>query len=387
MICKYCGALYEGNKCSTCGKVIPLVKRSTDLDILMSSVSKPPVPVRPTDGTYSLPSSEKTFEKGLKEGYQRGLKEGYENGFKDGKSIITNPPRPNIKRFAILCAMFFFIGAAISGIVSSKVSYNSGYRNGTDNGIIIAKSTFEPQIDNLNDQHQAELEQAKIEAHTAGHEEALREMATPSDTPTSSPVPTVTTETPLIFQFDFPYSKARNGGTTNEVVRAIQSRLKELGYKEVGKIDGDFGDNTTMAIRNFQKKEGLDLDKETEKFGEVGILTYLALFPDAIISTDDAESQEGKEEESTPSGETNSTTKEINLETTQLNTTLSPAPVKLVTPKPDSLSSETENGDDVKNESRTEKEEPIESNIDKDNYTIYDETSSVLSNSQFRFLM
>ena len=74
MICKYCGAQYTGNKCASCGKVIPLVRRSTVLDRLMADAEKP------------QPVSVKTFEQGLKEGYQKGLSEGYQNGLKESQS-------------------------------------------------------------------------------------------------------------------------------------------------------------------------------------------------------------------------------------------------------------------------------------------------------------
>lgn len=51
-------------------------------------------------------------------------------------------------------------------------------------------------------------------------------------------------------------------------VRALQTRLKELGYP-VGKIDGEFGDLTAGALSAFQRREGLPVtgkyDDETRK--------------------------------------------------------------------------------------------------------------------------
>lgn len=43
-------------------------------------------------------------------------------------------------------------------------------------------------------------------------------------------------------------------------VEAIQSRLRELGFVSVGKVDGRWGDATTAALSAFQKKAGLDVD-------------------------------------------------------------------------------------------------------------------------------
>lgn len=51
----------------------------------------------------------------------------------------------------------------------------------------------------------------------------------------------------------FPVKGAKN----NEVVAQVQRRLKELGYHEVGNVDGDFGDATENAILVFQKDNAL----------------------------------------------------------------------------------------------------------------------------------
>ena len=112
----------------------------------------------------------------------------------DGESKRPEPLHLNIKRFAILCAFIFTVGAAIGGLISSKISYKISYNKGTENGILIAKSTYEPQIGVLSVQHQTEIEQTKREVHDAGFEEALSEMATPSITLTLSPTPESSTE-------------------------------------------------------------------------------------------------------------------------------------------------------------------------------------------------
>ena len=49
------------------------------------------------------------------------------------------------------------------------------------------------------------------------------------------------------------------GGRDNEVVAQVQRRLKELGYTEIGNLDGDFGDLTEDTIILFQKYNGLPM--------------------------------------------------------------------------------------------------------------------------------
>jgi hypothetical protein len=49
------------------------------------------------------------------------------------------------------------------------------------------------------------------------------------------------------------------GTMDNEVVAQVQRRLKELGYAEIGNVDGDFGDLTEKAILIFRHDAGLPL--------------------------------------------------------------------------------------------------------------------------------
>ena len=48
-------------------------------------------------------------------------------------------------------------------------------------------------------------------------------------------------------------------GATGDSVRALQRRLKELGYY-TGSVDGDFGENTEKAVKAFQQNNGLTVD-------------------------------------------------------------------------------------------------------------------------------
>lgn len=51
----------------------------------------------------------------------------------------------------------------------------------------------------------------------------------------------------------------KNGDKNSDAVRAIQRRLKDLGYY-TGSIDGDFGASTEVAVRNFQATNNIIVD-------------------------------------------------------------------------------------------------------------------------------
>lgn len=54
-------------------------------------------------------------------------------------------------------------------------------------------------------------------------------------------------------------SPSLKNGSTGDDVRKLQARLKELGYLK-GSADGDFGDATETAVKNFQANNGLTVD-------------------------------------------------------------------------------------------------------------------------------
>ena len=83
----------------------------------------------------------------------------------------------------------------------------------------------------------------------------------PSVTPTPTLAPVTPSPTPPSLQLGFKGSEA---------VRAVQRRLKELGYYS-GSADGDFGPNTEKAVKEFQKANGLSAD------GKVGSRTLAKL--------------------------------------------------------------------------------------------------------------
>ncbi len=77
-------------------------------------------------------------------------------------------------------------------------------------------------------------------------------LVTGSTSPSVSPSPTTVTPTPT------PPS-LQKGFKGSEAVRSLQKRLKELGYYS-GSVDGDFGEATEKAVKEFQKANGLTAD-------------------------------------------------------------------------------------------------------------------------------
>ena len=83
---------------------------------------------------------------------------------------------------------------------------------------------------------------------------------TPGAAVPTTPAVATPTPTPLTMRLGF----------TGEAVRTVQRKLKELGYY-TGSIDGDFGEATDKAVKEFQKYNGLTPD------GKVGEQTLKKL--------------------------------------------------------------------------------------------------------------
>lgn len=64
----------------------------------------------------------------------------------------------------------------------------------------------------------------------------------------------------------------------NDVI-AVQLRLRDLGYSQIGQPDGIFGARSEVAVRAFQEAKGLEVD------GVVGPLTWTSVFQDSTINT------------------------------------------------------------------------------------------------------
>ena len=96
-------------------------------------------------------------------------------------------------------------------------------------------------------------------------------------TPTPTPAPVTPTPTPKSLQ---------RGFTGSDAVRAVQKRLKELGYYK-GSADGDFGPATEEAVKAFQKANGLTAD------GKVGEKTLAKMNGTSAVSAKEASSGTG----------------------------------------------------------------------------------------------
>lgn len=83
-----------------------------------------------------------------------------------------------------------------------------------------------------------------------------------------------------VSRMDYVRSQCAVKGDSGVQVRAIQDRLKELGYY-TGDVTGTFGDNTSRAVSRFQ------YDNELTQTGNVDVTTYDELFdPNASSVTD-----------------------------------------------------------------------------------------------------
>ncbi|MBR3334183.1 MAG: peptidoglycan-binding protein [Clostridia bacterium] len=91
-------------------------------------------------------------------------------------------------------------------------------------------------------------------------------------TPTPTKAPVTPTPTPKSLQ---------RGFTGSDAVRAVQRRLKELGYYN-GSADGDFGPATESAVKEFQKANGLTAD------GKVGEKTLSKMNAKTAVSYKEA---------------------------------------------------------------------------------------------------
>jgi peptidoglycan hydrolase-like protein with peptidoglycan-binding domain len=113
----------------------------------------------------------------------------------------------------------------------------------------------------------AATSQATNQATTAPATPTTQATATAVANPNASP-PVVVAELARVLSFQSPPLEGDD-------VRAAQQRLLDLGYTQVGEVDGIFGTNTAQAVRAFQTAQGLAVD------GVIGPQTWEALFGSA----------------------------------------------------------------------------------------------------------
>ena len=124
------------------------------------------------------------------------------------------------------------------------------------------------------------------------------------ETPEPTEAPVTPTQTPPSLQRGFKGSDA---------VRAVQKRLKELGYYN-GSADGDFGPATEAAVKAFQRANGLTAD------GKVGKQTLAKMNAKTAVSS--------KQSRATATPKTTNSTKKTNKPTEKTT------PKKTNTPRP-----------------------------------------------------
>src|SRR5690554_912384 len=71
-------------------------------------------------------------------------------------------------------------------------------------------------------------------------------------------------------------------GSDSNAVRQVQQKLKDWGYMKDGAVDGHFGWKTEEAVKNFQRKNGLQVDGKAgrQTLNAMGLEYLLQKTPD-----------------------------------------------------------------------------------------------------------
>ena len=125
----------------------------------------------------------------------------------------------------------------------------------------------------------------------SGSQPTIEVVTAEPATPTPTQAPVTPTPTPKSLQ---------RGFTGSDAVRAVQRRLKELGYYK-GSADGDFGPATEEAVKAFQKANGLTAD------GKVGEKTLAKMNAKAAISYKEAHATATPKKTSKPTAKVTNT--------------------------------------------------------------------------------
>ncbi|MBE5804051.1 MAG: hypothetical protein E7316_06010 [Clostridiales bacterium] len=219
---------------------------------------------------------EKTYQEGLQEGYRNGVKEGYRKGYDEGTSasaVVREAPGHDGgprhgKKLLALCAIFFLVGAILSGVVFNGLGYRRGESAGKAAGRQEAQEEASRNYLPLLEERYA---QGVEDGKRIGYEQGVAETESRYGINTAEPDgKNDGQEEPVLF------SRSVNNGTTqapSEEVKKIQARLIALGYLK-DQADGVYGSKTENAVKQFQSANGLP---ET---GEVDKKTYDMLFSD-----------------------------------------------------------------------------------------------------------
>lgn len=267
MFCKFCGHPVDGSKCSFCGKEISFIAHSTELEKIISNKAEAQSQTAEAPIAFS-------YEQGFDAGYQKGLSDGYQDGKLEAHSILSPASRFSWKMVAALCGAAFFIGTVVSGMIMRNIGFQSGFAQGSEEGLQIADEA-KMQLDERYNlgfaAGKAEgFDNGKLAGIELGKTEATKQYAKQQEEARNRWADDVS-----IPSYTILFSQQINGGTKNEEVSVIQKILFDLGMFDVENkdvaVDGDYGALTTEAVKKYQKAKGLTAT------GNIDQITYDAL--------------------------------------------------------------------------------------------------------------
>lgn len=214
--------------------------------------------------------------------------------------VVPEPPKPEQRRSprwiipAIIIAVLVIVAIIVVAVVSSN---NQRDKDATDTAVALANAETLTAIANMTATQAALETQNAADANATSTAAMALSNAQQTDTAAtqtaaltrtaealtqiklnacstygnSNPLATPPPYTRIIRRQRLALPGSTPGLMTGDDVRAVQTRLCELGYTP-GVLDGIYGANTEQAVREFQTRNGLQVD------GQVGPNTWNELF-------------------------------------------------------------------------------------------------------------
>ena len=76
---------------------------------------------------------------------------------------------------------------------------------------------------------------------------------------------------------NYPNRIIKKGEADKKIVKAVQTQLNTLGFGPIS-VDGDFGNKTVDAVKQFQASQKDEQGNPLKKDGQIGAITWAALF-------------------------------------------------------------------------------------------------------------
>lgn len=257
MICKKCNEKIEGGQCPNCGEKPKLVNRSNEMDILMLQTQRGLQPqtetrvqIQKDSNIQSQIDSRKTYQQGLEMGYQNGLKDGYNKATNENRNTKCFPDLKKKYLWAYLLVLLVIV--SVSCVISGVANYRKGLRQGEEKGYSLAVSEGEKEKEErYNEGYLISKDEGFKEGYQSRLSESQQSKITATEEIDSSVLP---------IQL---YSKTKQKSKGVITIQKTLNTLLDLSLKE----DGQFGDGTERAIKQFQATIGLDttgiVDPET----------------------------------------------------------------------------------------------------------------------------